>query len=173
MPRSIKQNQASDSGEDVMEADPYAREREEMVEYQIRGRGIRDPRVLAAMRKIPRHLFVPKGFERSAYEDRPLPSGGEQSQPYIVALMTEQPELAPGDRCRDRDRQRLPGRTPRRIAGSVISMSASQTLPTRPERTLHALAFRGYGDRRRRSVLSAGAPYDAIIIAQRPRSQNP
>jgi len=80
--------------------DPYEREREAMVEHQIRDRGIRDERVLAAMREIPRHLFVPKGYERAAYEDRPLPIGEGQtiSQPYIVAVMTEQLELAPQDR---------------------------------------------------------------------------
>ncbi len=49
------------------------------------------------MRKVPRHLFVPKGFEHAAYEDRPLPIGEEQtiSQPYIVAVMTENLELRP------------------------------------------------------------------------------
>ncbi len=66
-----------------------------MVETQIAGRGIRDPRVLAAMRKVPRHLFVPPSEVASAYEDRPLPIGSEQtiSQPYVVAFMTEQLRL--------------------------------------------------------------------------------
>ncbi len=71
------------------------KKREVMVETQIEGRGIRDPRVLAAMRKIPRHVFVPEGQAVSAYEDRPLPIGSEQtiSQPYVVAFMTEQLRL--------------------------------------------------------------------------------
>jgi protein-L-isoaspartate(D-aspartate) O-methyltransferase len=62
-----------------------------MVESQIAARGIRDSRVLAAMRDIPRHLFVPQPYDKSAYEDCPLPIGNGQtiSQPYIVALMTE------------------------------------------------------------------------------------
>jgi protein-L-isoaspartate(D-aspartate) O-methyltransferase len=62
-----------------------------MVEYQIVARGIRDPRVLAAMQEIPRHLFVPPPNDRAAYDDNPLPIGNGQtiSQPYIVALMTE------------------------------------------------------------------------------------
>ncbi len=100
MLRSIKLNLGSDSGAGMMKTDPCKREREEMVEFQIRARGVGDRRVLAAMRKIPRHLFVPKGFERAAYEDRPLPIGEGQtiSQPYIVAVMTEQLELAPQDR---------------------------------------------------------------------------
>jgi len=62
-----------------------------MVEYQIAARGVRDPRVLAAMQEIPRHIFVPPPNDRAAYDDNPLPIGNGQtiSQPYIVALMTE------------------------------------------------------------------------------------
>jgi len=67
----------------------------EMVERQIAGRGVKDPRVLEAMRRIQRHLFVPAAEEAHAYEDRPLPIGSGQtiSQPYIVAFMTEQLRL--------------------------------------------------------------------------------
>ena len=70
---------------------PRADERIRMVESQIAARGIRDSRVLAAMKEIPRHLFVPPPYDKSAYEDCPLPIGNGQtiSQPYIVALMTE------------------------------------------------------------------------------------
>jgi protein-L-isoaspartate(D-aspartate) O-methyltransferase len=62
-----------------------------MVERQIEARGIRNPRVLAAMREIPRHVFIPPPYDQSAYDDNPLPIGNGQtiSQPYIVALMTE------------------------------------------------------------------------------------
>jgi len=69
------------------------------VEYQIRSRGIRDARVLAAMRKVPRHLFLAEQLWKSAHDDRPLPIGGEQtiSQPYMVALMTEALELKGGE----------------------------------------------------------------------------
>ncbi|NLZ30241.1 MAG: protein-L-isoaspartate O-methyltransferase, partial [Methanomicrobiales archaeon] len=84
----------------MTETDNFAKEREKMVEFQVRARGVRDPEVLAAMQRIPRHLFVPEDCERSAYEDRPLPIGEGQtiSQPYIVAVMTEQLELQPRDR---------------------------------------------------------------------------
>jgi protein-L-isoaspartate(D-aspartate) O-methyltransferase len=70
---------------------PRADERKIMVERQIAARGIHDPRVLAAMQEIPRHLFIPPPYDRAAYEDNPLPIGNGQtiSQPYIVALMTE------------------------------------------------------------------------------------
>jgi protein-L-isoaspartate(D-aspartate) O-methyltransferase len=66
--------------------------RERMVTHQIESRGIRDPRVLEAMRKVPRHLFVDEALWDQAYGDFPLPIGSNQtiSQPYIVALMTQQ-----------------------------------------------------------------------------------
>ncbi len=80
--------------------DQFSAARAAMVSQQIAGRGVRDPRVLSAMREIPRHLFVPEADRRDAYEDSPLSIGHGQtiSQPYIVALMTE---LA---RPRDTDR---------------------------------------------------------------------
>jgi protein-L-isoaspartate(D-aspartate) O-methyltransferase len=74
--------------------------RARMVETQIVARGVRDTRVLDAMRKVPRHLFVAPEERAHAYEDHPLPIGGSQtiSQPYIVALMTELLALPPGAR---------------------------------------------------------------------------
>ena len=68
-----------------------AEERERMVAEQIIARGVDDAAVLDAMRRVPRHRFVPAQYERNAYADRPLPIGHGQtiSQPYIVALMTE------------------------------------------------------------------------------------
>ncbi len=73
--------------------------RERMVRDQIQTRGIVDERVVAALRTVPRHLFVPERFQNLAYEDGPLPIGNNQtiSQPYIVALMTEVLELHPDD----------------------------------------------------------------------------
>jgi protein-L-isoaspartate(D-aspartate) O-methyltransferase len=73
--------------------------RARMVESQIVARGIRDPRVLDAMRAVPRHLFVDSSQQSEAYEDHPLPIAGHQtiSQPYIVALMTELLDLQPGE----------------------------------------------------------------------------
>lgn len=69
----------------------WKRKAKEMVENQIRSRGVKDPQVLLAMEQTPRHLFVPDGQRMQAYQDRPLPIGEGQtiSQPYIVALMTE------------------------------------------------------------------------------------
>ncbi len=73
------------------EKDPYERQRRDMVSSQIAARGISDPTTLAAMRKVPRHLFVPPGIAHYAYQDNPLPIGYDQtiSQPFIVAWMTE------------------------------------------------------------------------------------
>ncbi len=72
--------------------------REEMVSRQIAGRGVRDPRVLAAMRTVPRHRFVPEQHLSAAYEDRALPLSAGQtiSQPYMVAHMTELLDVQPG-----------------------------------------------------------------------------
>ena len=69
----------------------YARDRERMVEDQLVRRGITDPRVLDAMRKVPRHLFVEEALRDRAYGDYPLPIGEGQtiSQPYMVGIMTQ------------------------------------------------------------------------------------
>lgn len=78
----------------------YKAARLEMVAKTIEARGVRDPRVLHAMRTVPRHCFVPPEYLDQAYEDHPLPIGFGQtiSQPYIVAWMTELLQLSPGDR---------------------------------------------------------------------------
>jgi protein-L-isoaspartate(D-aspartate) O-methyltransferase len=78
----------------------FAGRREMMVRDQIEARGVNDPAVLGAMRRVARHEFVPVEFQASAYDDRPLPIGQGQtiSQPYIVALMTELLEMKPGQR---------------------------------------------------------------------------
>jgi protein-L-isoaspartate(D-aspartate) O-methyltransferase len=80
--------------------DPEAARRARMVEHQIEARGVKNRRVLAAMRKVPRHEFVPADLRALAYEDGPLPIGEEQtiSQPYIVAIMTELARPTPNAR---------------------------------------------------------------------------
>jgi protein-L-isoaspartate(D-aspartate) O-methyltransferase len=83
----------------AQDAAELARRRERMVEETIASRGVRDPRILAAMRKVERHLFVPPEMVAQAYEDHPLPIGHGQtiSQPYIVAFMTEALGLTGGE----------------------------------------------------------------------------
>ena len=80
-----------------------ARRRAAMVETQLVARDITDPLVIAAMRKVPRHLFVPPALREQAYRDSPLPIGHGQtiSQPYIVALMTQLARAAPGKKALD------------------------------------------------------------------------
>ena len=85
-------------------ADPSAQRfsmmREEMVQTQMVARDVRDSEVLRAVKKVPRHLFVPKDERPQAYQDRPLPIGSGQtiSQPYIVAKMTELAEVKKGQK---------------------------------------------------------------------------
>lgn len=78
----------------------FTKMRQEMVETQIKERGIKDDRVLTAILKVERHRFVPKYLQALAYQDSPLPIGEGQtiSQPYIVALMTQSLELKPTDK---------------------------------------------------------------------------
>jgi len=82
------------------EEDPAALKRQKMIKEQIEARGVKDQRVLDAMRKVKRHLFVPSQWRNSAYDDHPLPIGHGQtiSQPYIVAYMTEAAKINPTDR---------------------------------------------------------------------------
>ena len=78
----------------------FATQRDKMVRTQLADRGIRDVRVLDAMRSVPRHEFVAESLRQDAYEDHPLPIGDDQtiSQPYIVAIMLQHLALQPADR---------------------------------------------------------------------------
>ena len=82
------------------QTDDYKRERRQMVEQQIRARGIRDGEVLKAMERVPRHEFVPESLRHRAYADHPLPIGQGQtiSQPAIVAYMTEAADISKNDK---------------------------------------------------------------------------
>lgn len=92
--------QSGGTGDMTQAEERYEKQRRAMVERQIEARGVKDPRVLEAMRKVLRHRFVPVDLAGRAYEDNPLPIGCDQtiSQPYIVALMTELLELGPEDK---------------------------------------------------------------------------
>ena len=87
-------------GQQAPTAAEFATHRQRMVEQQLKPRGIKDERVLAAMAKVPREEFVPADVRPSAYEDGPLPIGYDQtiSQPYVVAFMTEQLRPKTSDR---------------------------------------------------------------------------
>jgi protein-L-isoaspartate(D-aspartate) O-methyltransferase len=91
---------ASLAGPTLAQDDRFDRERASMVATQIEARDIRDPATLEAMRRVPRHLFVPEDRRRHAYQDRPVPIGYGQtiSQPLVVAYMTETLQPRPGMR---------------------------------------------------------------------------
>src|SRR5437870_624282 len=88
------------AGGSVAQVPATQTERQQMVEQQLRGRDIRNERVLAALGRVPRHEFVPEAMRPLAYQDRALPIGHGQtiSQPYIVAFMTQAIDPRPGQR---------------------------------------------------------------------------
>ncbi|HEY6304680.1 MAG TPA: protein-L-isoaspartate(D-aspartate) O-methyltransferase [Terriglobales bacterium] len=144
--------------------------REEMVQVQLSGRGIRDRRVLEAMRAVPRHEFVPEALRQDAYDDHPLPIGAEQtiSQPYIVAAMLAHLALQAGDRI-------LEVGTGSGYVTAVLSLLSVEVysverhaqLATLAESTLHRLNYRNV--RIRVGDGSQGwtefAPFDAILVS--------
>jgi protein-L-isoaspartate(D-aspartate) O-methyltransferase len=141
-----------------------------MVTEQLAARGIRDPRVLDAMRRVPREAFVPPELRREAYSDRALPIGGGQtiSQPYIVAAMTAALELAPHDRVLEIGTgSGYQAAILVELAGNVITIERRPDLAAGAIARLEAL---GYSTIRvvvadGTSGFQPGAPYDAILVA--------
>jgi protein-L-isoaspartate(D-aspartate) O-methyltransferase len=144
-------------------------ERREMVNSQIRARGVRDPRVLEAMEKVPRHLFVPEAMRAGAYADEPLPIGEGQtiSQPYIVAYMTEALGLKGGERVLEIGTgSGYQTAVLAELAREVFTIELIESLSVRAREVLQTL---GYGNIRfRAGDGSRGwpeeAPFDAIIV---------
>lgn len=142
--------------------------RHAMVERQLRRRGMRDDRVLAAMEAVPRHEFVPRGERSMAYDDRPLPIGGGQtiSQPWIVARMAEVLELQPDDVV-------LEVGTGSGYAAAVLAELAGRVVTIEQDRALAARAARQLEGWPNATVVigdggqghPAEAPYDAITVA--------
>lgn len=152
--------------------DPSARARENMVRTQIEAREVRDPRVLAAMRTVPRELFVPESLREMAYADRPLPIGHRQtiSQPYIVALMTELAALKPGDRVLEVGTgSGYQAAVLAELGAEVFSIEIIEPLAAQAEETLERL---GYTVRVRAGDGYQGwpeqAPFDAVIVTAAP-----
>lgn len=152
-----------------MPDEPGRQERLLMVETQIASRGIRDPRVLDAMREVPRHRFVPTGLASAAYQDRPLPIGHGQtiSQPYIVGLMTELLSLQPGDRVLEIGTgSGYQAAILARLAAEVISIERLAPVAERARDLLSELGITGVtvivGDGT--EGYPPRAPYNAIII---------
>jgi protein-L-isoaspartate(D-aspartate) O-methyltransferase len=148
----------------------YAHARDRMVDVQVARRGVRDPRVLAAMRAVPRERFVDEGFEEFAYEDGPLPIGEKQtiSQPYIVALMLEAAEIEPGDKVLDVGAgSGYAAAVASRIAGEVLAIERHEPLTRAARARLQALGYDNAevktGDGTR--GWPEEAPFDAILVA--------
>ena len=147
----------------------YARERRRMTDAQIRARGVRDPLVLAAMSRVPRHLFMPEGFRAHAYADEPLPIGEGQtiSQPYIVAYMTEALGLKGGEKVLEIGTgSGYQTAILAEIAGEVWTVEIVETLALRARAVLDGLGYRNI--RYRVGDGSEGwaeeAPFDGIIV---------
>ena len=150
-----------------------AAERAEMVEHQIVPRGIHDPRVLAAMRKVPRHLFVPESQSPYAYEDRPLPIGEGQtiSQPFIVAAMTEL--AAPGPEARVLEIGTGSGYQAAVLAELARDVYTIEIVEPLAARAAALLQLLGYANVKTRAGdgyrgWPEAAPFDAIIVTAAP-----
>jgi protein-L-isoaspartate(D-aspartate) O-methyltransferase len=153
--------------------DDEAGRRARMVETQIVPRGVRDPRVLAAMREVPRHLFVPPSQRARAYDDGPLPIGGNQtiSQPYIVALMTELADIAPREKVLEIGTgSGYQSAVLSKLAGEVYSI---EIVPELARQSAERLKKLGYGNVTVREGdgyrgWPEHAPFDAIIVTAAP-----
>jgi len=145
----------------------------EMVETQIISRGIQNSKVIEAMLKVPRHVFVPEGLREGAYSDVPLPIGEGQtiSQPYIVALMTELLGVQDGDKVLEIGTgSGYQTAILAEIGCFVYTVEIIESLSLRAQETLKGLGYEGIhfkvGDGYR--GWSEYAPYDAIIATAAP-----
>jgi protein-L-isoaspartate(D-aspartate) O-methyltransferase len=141
-----------------------------MVREQIEARGVRDPRVLAAMRRVPRELFLREGLAELAYQDTPLPIESDQtiSQPFVVAYMTECLELAGGERVLEIGTgSGYAAAVLAEIAAEVYTVERYANLARSAEERLARLGYANVhvrcGDGTR--GWSEHAPYDAIVVA--------
>ena len=148
-------------------------ERDRMVDTQIEARGIRDPRVLEAMRTVPRHRFVPPALQDQAYADTPLPIGSSQtiSQPYIVAYMTEALRLPPGAVVLEIGTGS--GYQAAVLAAVAREVYSIEIVPELAERSAQALAELGYDNIHLRTGdgyrgWPEAAPFDGIMVTAAP-----
>lgn len=145
-------------------------QRKQMIETQLRERGIRDERVLEAMTVIPRHEFVPESLRPHAYEDRPLPIGHDQtiSQPYIVALMTQLAEPKASDKALDVGTgSGYQAAVLGEVVDQVYSIEIVESLAEQAQKRMKSLGYENvevrFGDGYR--GWPEQAPFDIIIVA--------
>jgi protein-L-isoaspartate(D-aspartate) O-methyltransferase len=151
------------------EEDPYLAARQRMITEDIQRRGIDDRRVLQAMLKVERHLFVPESYRPMAYADRPLPIGEGQtiSQPYIVALMTYHLHLTPEDRVLEIGTgSGYQAAVLAELAKEVYSMEIIEQLASAAQERLQALGYKNVRVKSGDGFYGwpEHAPYDAIMI---------
>jgi protein-L-isoaspartate(D-aspartate) O-methyltransferase len=144
--------------------------RMKMVEGQIVARGITDARVLEAMRKVPRHLFLEEALSDRAYEDSALPIGEKQtiSQPYIVALMTQALALQATDRVLEIGTgSGYQTAILAELAARVYSIERVKPLALQTRERLDRLGYRNVAVRNSDGTYGWGeaAPFDAILVA--------
>jgi len=166
-------------GRGLVNFDPdYEQARQNMVEYQIKGRGIKDKNVLGAMLKVPRHLFVPEEMRDLAYRDEPLPIGHGQtiSQPYIVGYMTEALKLQPGDRVLEIGTgSGYQTAILAEIVSKVYTIELIPELSLRAQETLKSLGYKNIefltGDGSK--GWPEKAPFEAILVSAAPAEVPP
>jgi protein-L-isoaspartate(D-aspartate) O-methyltransferase len=148
----------------------FENQRELMVQRQLAARGIRDQRVLSAMKAVPRELFVPDSLLEFAYEDSPLPIEESQtiSQPYIVAVMVEALELQPDDRVLEvGSGSGYAAAVVSRIAGDVFGIEVHSVLADLARERMHTLDYSNVsircGDGTR--GWPEHAPFNAILVS--------
>jgi protein-L-isoaspartate(D-aspartate) O-methyltransferase len=151
------------------DSDAYAKKRRRMVIEQLAGRDISDRRVLEAMEKVPRHLFVLPAYRDQAYEDYPLPieEGQTISQPYIVALMTQCLGLKGGEKVLEIGTgSGYQAAVLAEVGSRVFSIEINERLAAQSARTLRALGYDNvqvrWGDGYR--GWPEEAPFDAVIV---------
>jgi protein-L-isoaspartate(D-aspartate) O-methyltransferase len=160
-------------GQQTPTAADFAAHRQRMVEQQLKPRGIKDERVLAAMAKVPREEFVPADERGEAYEDGPLPIGYGQtiSQPYIVAFMTEQLRPKPNDRVLEiGSGSGYQAAILAELVADVYTIDIVEPLAKTAEATLQRLGYKNVhvkvGDGYK--GWPEEAPFDAIIVTCAP-----
>jgi protein-L-isoaspartate(D-aspartate) O-methyltransferase len=144
-----------------------------MVRQQIMARGVEDPRILEAMRKVPRHLFVPENYRHFSYRDHPVPIGRNQtiSQPYVVAFMTEALDLKSKDRVLEIGTgSGYQAAVLAEIVEEVYTIEIIEELGKRARQTLDGLGYKNIhvkiGDGYK--GWPEKAPFDAVIVTCAP-----
>lgn len=151
----------------------FKKKREQMVEVQLRARGIKDNRVLEAMEKVERHEFVPDNLKPNAYDDEPLPIGNGQtiSQPYIVAYMTQALELKGEEKVLEIGTgSGYQAAILAELAKQVYTVEVYEELAEKAQRIIQKLGYHNIEYRIGDGTLGwkENAPYDGIIVTAAP-----